>query len=91
MASKQTIQNQIQKLSEQFKANPYEVEGWYFEEDLGEQATSIDHRANQIRLGFLKSVEESEAYHKVYPSSEFNYLGEDYLEFIKPAPLLPYT
>lgn len=81
MASKKTIQNQIQKLSEQFKSKPYEVNGWYFVEDLGEEYTKIDHRANQIRLGFLKSAEESEVFHKAHPGSEFNYVGEDYLEF----------
>lgn len=84
MASKQTIKNQIQKLSEQFKTKPYQVKGWYFEEDLSEEATNIDHRANQIRLGFLRSAEESEAFHKAHTSSEFDYLGEDYLELIKP-------
>lgn len=83
MASKKTMKNQLDEMAKQLKTKPYQVNGWYFEEDLGDESTKIDHRANQIRLGFLISAEESEAYHKTHPSSEFNYLGEDYLEFFK--------
>lgn len=77
------MKNQLNEMAKQFKSKPYQVNGWHFEEDLGEGATKMDHRANQIQLGFLRSAEESEAYHKAHPSSEFDYLGDDYLEFIK--------
>lgn len=81
MASKQTIQNQIHKLTEQIKPSPFEVSGFIFTLDDSD-VDATDHRSEQLRLGFLQSAKESEAFHKKFPSCEFVYLGADYLEFI---------
>lgn len=86
MASKQTMKNQLNEMAKQLLPQPYQVEGFVFEEDLGEDHAGIDHRVNQKRLGFLKSAKESEAYHKAHSNAEFVYLGNDYLEFITEHP-----
>jgi len=81
--NKGTMFNALDNMRKALETKPYKFCGFEFLEELAED---IDHRAEQLRLGFLKSAAESIAYHEANPSSEFIYLGDDYLQFIKENP-----